>query len=159
MRHLRAFASRLSALLPWLAVSAALLAADRSSREPRFTDAASQAAEYIGYASSIPLGPAQLKQRDRVLERIPAPCCSKFSSRTCCCPCNLAKSIWGLSNFVIARQAATDAELERAVRAWIRFVNPGGFSGTTCDTAGGCGRRFSQNGCGGMNDRVLEAAR
>ncbi|HEY7728815.1 MAG TPA: hypothetical protein VID50_10220 [Candidatus Eisenbacteria bacterium] len=159
MRHRTTPASRLPFFLLGLVLSAAVLAADRSSREPRFTDAGSQAAEFIGYSSSIRLTQAQQKQRDRALEKIPAPCCSKFSSRTCCCPCNLAKSVWGLSNFVIARQGGGDAELERAVRAWIRFVNPGGFSGTTCDTAGGCGRRFSQNGCGGMNERVLEAAR
>lgn len=50
-------------------------------------------------------------------------------------------------------------ELQGAVRGWMKFVNPKGFSGDVCDTAGGCGRSFSANGCGGMDERNLTAAR
>lgn len=41
-----------------------------------------------------------------------------------------------------------------AAEAWIRCVNPKGFSGDACFT-GGCTRPFAQNGCGGMNDRDI----
>ena len=135
-------------------------AASGRSREPiKFFDAPSQTAEFIGYNRSIPLTPAQQAFRDKALAAIPAACCEKFSQATCCCPCNLAKSVWGLSNYLIVRQQATAPELQAAVRGWLKFVNPKGFSGDICDTAGGCGRSFSGDGCGGMDERNLTAAR
>ncbi|MGH9367283.1 MAG: hypothetical protein ACRD3M_06390 [Thermoanaerobaculia bacterium] len=156
MRHAWALAAILLFGLPY----SPLLPLEQPTKSgTRFFDAPSQSAEFIGYARSLRLTPAQQQLRDRVLERIPAPCCAKFPARTCCCPCNLAKSIWGLSNFVIARENADAAALEKAVRGWIRFVNPGGFTGNACDTAGGCARKFSANGCGGMDERNLHAAR
>jgi hypothetical protein len=126
--------------------------------KPRFFDRASQAAEFIGYSRSITLTAAQKAVRDRALGKLPAPCCSKFSAATCCCPCNLAKSVWGLSNYLIVREKATAGEVRRAAREWFAFVNPGGFSGDACDT-GGCARKFSSDGCGGMDERNLLAAR
>jgi hypothetical protein len=125
----------------------------------RFSDAPAQAAEFIGYARSVRLTPEQKKLRDRVLSGIPAPCCDKYSAATCCCQCNLARTIWGLSNVLIARDAAGAEEIERAVRAWIVFVNPRGFTGNACDTSGGCARKFSENGCGNMDEKELRAAR
>ncbi len=125
----------------------------------RYFDAPSQAAEFIGYNRSIALTPAQKALRDRALAAMPAACCEKFSQATCCCPCNLAKSVWGLSNFLIVRQHATAPELQAAVRGWLKFVNAKGFSGDACDTAGGCERNFSNNGCGGMDERNLVAVR
>ena len=122
-------------------------------------DAASQSAEFIGYNRSIVLTAAQRRVRDKALSAIPAACCSKFSAATCCCPCNLAKSVWGLSNVMIARERATVAEVQAAARQWLTFVNGRGFTGDVCDTPGGCGRNFSNNGCGGMDERNLLAAR
>jgi hypothetical protein len=135
-------------------------AASGRSREPiKFFDAPSQTAEFIGYSRSIKLTPAQQAIRDKALAAMPAACCDKFSQATCCCPCNLAKSVWGLSNYLIVRQQATAPELQASVRGWLEFVNPKGFSGDICDTAGGCGRMFSGDGCGGMDERNLTAAR
>lgn len=125
----------------------------------RFFDAPSQTAEFIGYNRSIVLTAEQQKVRDRALSAIPAACCSKFSAATCCCPCNLAKSVWGLSNVMIVRERASVAEVQAAARQWLKFVNGRGFTGDVCDTAGGCGRNFSNNGCGGMDERNLLAAR
>ena len=124
-----------------------------------FVDSASQTAEFIGYNRSIALNPDQKNLRDRALSALAAPCCSKFSAATCCCPCNLAKSIWGLSNYLIVERRAAEKEIQESVRAWLAFVGPKGFSGDVCDTAGGCGRTFSGNGCGGMNEKNLTAAR
>jgi hypothetical protein len=129
------------------------------AKKARFFDAASQSAEFIGYNRSIVLTAEQRKVRDNALSAIPAACCSKFSAATCCCPCNLAKSVWGLSNVMIVREHARAAAVQAAARQWLKFVNAQGFTGDVCDSAGGCGRNFSNNGCGGMDERNLLAAR
>jgi hypothetical protein len=145
---------------PLCAALALERAASKGSAAPvRFFDAPSQAAEFIGYNRSITLTPEQKAIRDKALGAMPAACCDKFSQATCCCPCNLAKTVWGLSNYLIARQHATASEVQAAARGWLKFVNPKGFTGDICDTAGGCGKNFSNNGCGGMDERNLLAAR
>jgi hypothetical protein len=141
---------------------AASLALNRAAtREVRikFFDAPSQAAEFIGYSRSIALTPAQRKVRDAALDAMAAPCCKDFRLATCCCPCNLAKGAWGLASYLIVRQGATPAEVRKTVGGWLAFVNPAGFSGNACNTAGGCARRFSEDGCGGMDERNFVAAR
>jgi hypothetical protein len=144
-----------------LAASLALdrAASSRASRSVKFFDAPSQAAEFIGYSRSISLTPAQKIVREKALRAMPAPCCKEFPLATCCCPCNLAKSAWGLSNYLIARKGATAGQVKEAVGGWLAFVNPNGFSGDACDSAGGCARRFAHNGCGGMDERNLLTAR
>jgi hypothetical protein len=144
-----------------LAASLALdrAASSRTSRSMKFFDAASQAAEFIGYSRSIALTPAQQKVREKALRAMAAPCCKEFPLATCCCPCNLAKSAWGLANYLIARKGARAAEVGDQVAGWLAFVNPNGFSGDVCNSAGGCGRRFAHNGCGGMDERNLLTAR
>lgn len=134
-------------------------ASSRTASAMKFFDAPSQAAEFIGYSRGIALTPAQAKVREKALRAMSAPCCKDFPLATCCCSCNLAKSAWGLANYMIARQGATAAEVKTAVAGWLAFVNPDGFSGDSCNTAGGCARRFSHNGCGGMDERNLLAAR
>ncbi len=132
---------------------------NRDSGAVHFFDAPSQAAEFIGYSRSIALTAEQQAVKNQVLGRIPAPCCRQYSVATCCCPCNLAKSVWGLSNFLIVKKRASAAELEKSVRGWLRFTNAKGYSGDACDTGGGCVRPFSANGCGGMDEKNLIAAR
>lgn len=152
----------LAVLLAGLPIAAALAldrAAGGAGKPIAFIDVPSQAAEFIGYSRSITLTPAQKRLRDRALGAIAAPCCSKFSAATCCCPCNLAKTVWGLTNHLIVHQGADVASIQKAARRWIRFVNPKGFSGDACNTPGGCGRAFSSDGCGGMDERNLVAAR
>ncbi|HEU5250774.1 MAG TPA: hypothetical protein VFW15_12375, partial [Thermoanaerobaculia bacterium] len=139
---------------------AASLALDRAassgaSRSMKFFDVPSQTAEFIGYSRSVTLTPAQQKVREKALKAMAAPCCEEFPLATCCCPCNLAKSAWGLANYMIARRGAGAGEVREAVGGWLAFVNPNGFSGDACNSAGGCARRFAQNGCGGMDERNL----
>lgn len=143
---------------------AASLALDRAassgaSRSMKFFDVPSQTAEFIGYSRSVTLTPAQQKVREKALRAMAAPCCKEFPLATCCCPCNLAKSAWGLANYMIARRGAGAGEVREAVGGWLAFVNPNGFSGDACNSAGGCARRFAQNGCGGMDERNLLNAR
>ena len=115
-----------------------------------FTDAHRQAAEFISYDRSISLTPEQKQIMDQALSSIPAPCCDQFSIATCCCPCNLAKSTWGLSKFLIAKQQATATQVRAAAADWLQFTNPGGYTGDACFTKG-CNRPFEANGCGGMD--------
>jgi len=126
----------------------------KKSKRPVFNDLRAQTKEFMGYDDSISLAPEQQKVKKAVLSGIPAPCCKKFSAATCCCPCNMAKSIWGLSNFMLARHNASAAELKTAVEGWIRVINPAGFSGDAC-FKGGCERPFAKNGCAGMDHERL----
>ena len=124
-------------------------------RAVTFTDARRQAAEFISYDRSISLTPVQKEIMDQALSSIPAPCCDQFSIATCCCPCNLAKSTWGLSKFLIAKQQATATQVRAAAAEWLQFTNPGGYTGDACFTKG-CNRPFEANGCGGMDDRHIQ---
>ncbi len=130
-------------------VSATAFGGSRLSAEIRFRDAAAQARQFMEWERSIELTPEQERIKKAALEAIPAPCCSDNSAYTCCCSCNVSRTIWGLSNYMIARQDAGAAAVRAKVREWVAFVNPGGYSGTTCYT-GGCARPFHKDGCGGM---------
>jgi hypothetical protein len=116
-----------------------------------FRDARSQAADFIGYYKSINLTAEQKGIRADALLEIRAPCCDDYSLATCCCECNLAKSVWGLSSFLISQRNYDAEQVREAALEWIQFINPDGFSGTSCST-GGCKRPFAQDGCGGMNE-------
>ena len=108
--------------------------------------------EYMEYEQSIQLNAEQQKIKEAALTPIPAACCSDNSALTCCCPCNLSRTVWGLTAHLIANEGIADASVVQSkVEAWLEQVKgPEGFSGDTCYT-GGCGRPFHQNGCGGMN--------
>jgi len=125
-------------------------AASRTPQEIR-----AEAAEHIKHFHSITLTPQQERIKQDALSALPAPCCSNYSAATCCCPCNLAKAIWGLTHQLIAEQGAGVDEVRVAVQEWLADANPAGFSGNVCYTAGGCERPFHQNGCGSMEERNL----
>ena len=95
---------------------------------------------------------------ERALSTIPAPCCAKYTMATCCCPCNLAKSAWGLSKYLIAERGYEAPRVRKTVLDWLRVTNPDGYTGNACFT-GGCDRSFADNGCGGMNEKQLIAHR
>ncbi len=66
------------------------LGTDRSvSRSVR-----TKAEQYIDYWNAIPLTADQQRVKAEALDAIKAPCCSEYTMATCCCPCNLAKSVW-----------------------------------------------------------------
>jgi hypothetical protein len=119
-----------------------------------FAEPRQRAAELISYDRSIALSAAQQRVMSEALSSIPAPCCAKFSIATCCCPCNLAKSTWGLAKVLIARQQASASQVKDAARQWLEFTNSAGYRGDACFT-GGCERPFDHNGCGGMNEEHL----
>ena len=89
---------------------------------------------------------------------MPAPCCSNFSAATCCCECNLSRSIWGLSKLLITEHKADAEQVRKAVEGWIEALNPSGYEGKTC-TTGRCNLPFKDEGCGGMQeDRLMHSS-
>ena len=119
-----------------------------------FDGSRAEAERFIGYHRSIQLTPEQEATKREALGAIPAPCCSNFSAATCCCECNLAKTLWGLSNFLITEKDFRAEQVRHSVNAWIQAINPSGFPGDSCFT-GGCGRPFEEGGCGGMHESRL----
>ena len=143
------------ALITVVAVSALLQEGQAAVASPiEFTDVREHAKEFIGYYNSIQLTPEQELVKRRALSRIPAPCCSDNSAYTCCCPCNMAKTWWGLAHHLIADEGYDAEQVQAAVEGWIEFINPKGFSGDAC-YKGGCVRPFDDNGCAGMSEEQL----
>jgi len=145
-----------------LAVALAILRKPTSESRPdapaaaaiQFSDARRQAGEFIGYYHSIVLSAEQEAIEAEALSAIPAPCCSNVSIATCCCPCNLAKSAWGLARLLIAQQGYSAQQVRATVEDWLRFSNPRGYSGNACYTHG-CSRPFDHDGCGGMDEKRI----
>lgn len=125
-------------------------AAAAESRKLEFSDVRRQTAEFMRYHESIRLTSGQQKVFEAALLALPAPCCSDNTALTCCCPCNHARTWWGLSKHLIADLGHDAEQVTAKVAEWFAFVNPRGFSGDVCYTRG-CERSFAENGCGGMN--------
>ena len=123
-----------------------------SSDEIVFSDVEAQTRQFMEWERTIRLTPEQEALKKEALGAIPAPCCSDNSAYTCCCPCNVSRTIWGLSNYLITKQNASAEKVRAMVTEWIGYVNPGGYkSGDTCYRGGGCRRAFKHDGCGGMS--------
>lgn len=146
---------RAGILIAILALASVTVSLGANALEPRFTDAARQSEEFLGYSKSIVLTPDQEAIKREALSKLKAPCCDDNGLDTCCCPCNLAKTAWGLANHLIAEKHYDAAQVRSKVAEWMKFVNPGGFSGDACYTSGGCQRPISANGCGGMREPVV----
>lgn len=134
--------------------------ADPETAEPEAVQPASsrdfraETAKYIGDFKTIRLTAEQEAIKNAALTKIPAPCCSENSIATCCCPCNMAKAVWGLSAYLITEEGYDAQRLEKAVRDWLAAANPNGFSGRACYT-GGCARSIEHDGCAGMVEEVV----
>ena len=120
----------------------------------KFTDARKQTREFIGYFRSIALTPEQERIKVEALSVLPAPCCSKYSLATCCCPCNMSKAVWGMAAWLITEKGQGVEEVRQAAVDWLAFINPNGFSGQACFN-GGCKRPNAHDGCGGMDEAEL----
>ncbi|MFQ5877256.1 MAG: hypothetical protein ACE5JH_06135 [Acidobacteriota bacterium] len=120
------------------------------------SDVREQASRWIAYYDTIALTAEQERTKTEALSSLPAPCCGDYSSATCCCSCNLAKSVWGLSHYLIAELGYDAPRVREAAREWIRITNEEGYSGNACH-AGRCDRPFEQDGCGGMDPRRISS--
>ena len=148
---------RIRVWLVGLAASIVLLAGfstvARSDDPIEFTDVREQTLAFIEYENNVTLTPEQEAIKREALTALPAPCCSDNSAYTCCCPCNMAKSWWGLAAYLIVEKGYDAPQVQTKVAEWFEFINPDGFSGDVCYTSGGCMKPFNKNGCGGMSDR------
>ena len=121
-----------------------------------FRDPKAQAEEFIGYYHSIKLTPGQEAIKKAALQPMPAACCRDSSAYTCCCPCNLSKTLWGLSNLAISKYGANAKDVQQVVQSWLGYVNPSsGFSGDSC-YRGGCSNPAHRGGCAGMKESKLD---
>jgi hypothetical protein len=153
----KGFLAAAGLILAFICAPQSVLATDQSAAGGSgviFHDLQSQTAAFISYYHDISLTPEEVLVRDEALSPIPAPCCDSYSTATCCCVCNLARSIWGLSNYLIHEEKFSAEEVGGAVIDWLMFTNPRGYSGNACFD-GGCGRPFSRDGCGGMEEGKL----
>lgn len=138
-------------MLAAVAAPAILVHRSRLQGAPiEFRDVEAQSRQFIQWYEQVRLTDSQEAVKKAALEPLPAPCCSDNSAYTCCCTCNISRTVWGLSQYMIARQNATAAEVQEKVREWIAFIGPKGYSGSAC-YRGGCARPFNEDGCGGMN--------
>jgi hypothetical protein len=119
-----------------------------------FYDVDSQTPMFISYYNSIKLTPGQEKIKNDALSAMPAPCCSDYSMASCCCPCNFAKSVWGLSAYLIVEEGHNVEQLKDAASRWIDFTYSSGHAGDAC-YVGRCGAPFDQDGCGGMTEQLI----
>ena len=119
------------------------------SSEIVFSDVEAQTLRFMDWERKIRLNREQESVKKAALSAIPAPCCSDNSAYTCCCPCNMSRSTWGLANYMIAKQGADAAAVRAKAEEWIAYINPNERSGKACYT-GRCPRPFRDDGCGGM---------
>ena len=148
--------------------SARVATADREATQPAqsavavlggkivFRDAKAQSEEFIGYYHTIQLTPEQEEVKKAALQPMPAACCRDSSAYTCCCACNLSKTIWGLSNLAISKYGASAKDVQQIAQSWLSYVNPtNGFSGDSC-YRGGCSNPAHRGGCAGMEESKLD---
>jgi hypothetical protein len=131
------------------------------------------AARFLGYYEQYPLTPAQEDVKREALTAIVAPCCDDNPMYTCCCPCVLAKTVWGLSAYLITEKNYDATAVREASLQWLRFIrrdyykvheleaqgiDPRTVGLTHVDSCyeGKCELPFRQGGCGGMTTLVEE---
>jgi hypothetical protein len=118
------------------------------------TDVRSQSVEFMGFFRSINLKPHEETLMEEALSSIPAPCCSDYPASTCCCECNIIRTVWGLSKLLIREHNYSAKAVNAKAKEWLAYVNPQGYAGDACFN-GGCNRPFHSDGCGGMNDKNI----
>jgi len=134
--------------------------------------------QFIDWYNSIELFAEEQAIRDEALSSQVAPCCDEYPMSTCCCECNLARSVWGLSAYLITEKDYGVNQVQEATSQWLHFIRPDyyvrraleeegidperwGFTTEDSCFSGGCERPFytetSSNhlgGCGGMDELI-----
>lgn len=126
---------------------------------------------FIDYYETAALTSDQQAIVDEALGSLKAPCCDDNSMATCCCPCNLAKSVWGLSGNLVVERGYGVEEVREAASQWLHFIHgdyfvreemaargidPGDWGNSHGDSCyvGNCELPFTEGGCGGMAQLV-----
>lgn len=134
--------------------------------------------QFIDWHNSIELSAEEQAIRDEALISQVAPCCDEYPMSTCCCECNLARSVWGLSAYLIAEKDYGVNRVQEATSQWLNFTRPDyyvgraleeeginpkrwGFTTESSCFAGHCNRPFYTEtsfghlgGCGGMEELI-----
>jgi hypothetical protein len=134
--------------------------------------------KFIDLYGSIELTADEQAIRDEALTPLVAPCCDDFSMKTCCCECNLARSVWGLTGYLVANDYGT-GQVREAASQWLHFVRPDYYVAAELQQEGIEPDRFGVSldsscfndrcdtpfytkdsskhlgGCGGMKDLIL----
>ena len=79
---------------------------------------------FISWYTAVVLSPAQAKVREEALAPLAAPCCDDYPMSTCCCVCNLSRSVWGLSAYLIRDKGYTADQVRNAALQWLHFIRP-----------------------------------
>jgi hypothetical protein len=134
--------------------------------------------QFIDWYNSIELSAEEQAIRDDALSPLVAPCCDEYPMSTCCCECNLSRSVWGLSAYLITEKDYGVSQVQEAASQWLHFIRPDYYVGkaleedgidpglwgftteSTCFT-GNCDRPFYTEtssshlgGCGGMEELI-----
>jgi hypothetical protein len=134
--------------------------------------------QFIDWYNSIELSAEQQAIRDAALSPLVAPCCDEYPASTCCCECNLSRSVWGLSDYLITEKGYGVDQVQEAALQWLHFIRPdyyvaseleqkgidpglwGLTTESTCFT-NNCERPFYTKissgyagGCGGMDELI-----
>ncbi len=134
--------------------------------------------QFIDWYNTINLTSAQRTLRDKALEPLVAPCCDEYPMSTCCCECNLSRSVWGLAAYLITEKGYTTDQLQEAILQWLHFIRPDYYVASALKKEGEIPRVFGlstqsscytnhcdlpfyskteylqRGGCGGMKDLV-----
>ncbi len=128
--------------------------------------------QFIDYHEAAALTPEQESIMRNALLPLKAPCCDDNPMSTCCCPCNLARSVWGLSSYLIVEKNYGADQVRESALQWLRFIHsdyyviqelrnrgidPGtyGLSHENPCYVGECELPFVGGGCGGMGELRL----
>lgn len=132
--------------------------------------------QFIDWFNTIDLSDGKQMLRDVTLGTLMAPCCDDYPISECWCECNLARSVWGMSAYLI-KQYHTSDQIQEASSQWLHFIRPDYYVasilyeqgdnpeqyGLTTESSCHTGRcdfpfhdRTSGNpgGCGGMEELV-----
>ena len=158
MQHIVRNRSRLTVLaVLFLALGAGIVSANQQEvdwAKGEFVGGLDEVQTFMKFYDDIELTPEQEAIRVAALDPMPAPCCHAFSAATCCCKCNLSRSLWGLSKHLITERGADAETVRAAAESWVAKIGPEEWPGNTCQS-GRCGQTFEEGGCGGMNPQHL----
>jgi hypothetical protein len=128
--------------------------------------------QFIDYYDGSTLTPEQESIVQDALLPLVAPCCDDNSMATCCCPCNLAKAVWGLSGYLVAEKNFDVEQVRESASQWLHFArgdyyvyqelkkrgkDPSEFGLPRVDTCytNSSDLSFADAGCGGMGQLNL----
>jgi len=92
--------------------------------------------QFINWYNSIALSAEEQATRDSALSSPVAPCCDKYPMSTCCCECNLARSVWGLSAYLITEKGYGVEQVQEAASQWLHFIRPDYYVGRALEEEG-----------------------